>query len=855
MTGSEGHLLDHVPRARRTRGRGLMAVAAVAAVLVPAAVAVPSALADGGADRQGARAWAGIFDALRPVPSLDPRRVVVVFDAPSLADWQTAADGELNANEQRAFVRKARLVQDRQLVAMRKAGMQFSVQHRYVRALNGVSLVLHGDDAQRLSVLDGVRSVSRVRAVYPARYDWASGSANDTLKRLSSRIQPRPAAAQHDAAGTASATVAVLDTGIDVNHPALAGRQAGPGYDVLARTNGVEPGDDDAHGTEMAGGVMLGAGNAAVRILPVRVVGMMPVLGGREAVVGTSDALLAGFELAVDPDRDGAVTDAADVALAALSVPYAGFADAPEERAIRGALALGTLTVAAAGNDGSSGDPTGTVGGPAAARDAIAVGAADMRHSAARVDVHARGGLLDAAWSSVPLLTTGSELPASELPVVPISGSGADVVDYLGEDARSRVGGAIVLVDRHDGVSLASQVRAAADAGAAAVLVAGADAHQLAGAVTAAGADIPAVGIPMAGGADMRAAAAESRVEVDLRLQQGATNDAFGRVAGFSSRGPRYDGIGKPDVLAPGVGVQTTGAARRDAGAVAYTTVNGTSIAAAQVAGQVAALRAAHPGWTPQRLRAALLGTARPLGDGAREPIEAQGAGMVDLAAAEAAEVVASPSRVDFGIVTPGASARSKLAFVRIRTGAALPLPQLGSERSGAEDGPLPSVDGERLVIQVPEGTASGVYGGWLVNARDGVRVPWMVVVRQPDEFGVPLTATISDASFGAIGSPGQFPSSVQIAVGGSSSEGSLGLRAAQGLELDLHTGKGKKIATVGRLEYVLPGVYTMGLTGRAGDGTALAPGSYALRTRVRSASTPRGTWVQGPEVRFSIER
>src|SRR5690606_32432572 len=129
------------------------------------------------------------------------------------------------------------------------------------------------------------------------------------------------------------------------------------------------------------------------------------------------------------------------VALAALSVPYAGFADSPEERAVRGALALGTITVAAAGNDGSSGDATGTVGGPAAARDAVAVGAADMRRSAARVDVHVRGGLLDAAWSGAPLLTAGPALPEGRLPVVAITGTGADVVEYLGDDARSRVGG------------------------------------------------------------------------------------------------------------------------------------------------------------------------------------------------------------------------------------------------------------------------------------------------------------------------------------------------------------------------------------------------------------------------------
>ena len=98
--------------------------------------------------------------------------------------------------------------------------------------------------------------------------------------------------------------VAVLDTGIDFNHPDLAAHQAGPGFDVIAGQAGVEVTEYDEHGTQVAGAVVAGAGGR-VGLLPIRILDRQPVLGGAEATVGTSDALIAGLEVAVDPDADG----------------------------------------------------------------------------------------------------------------------------------------------------------------------------------------------------------------------------------------------------------------------------------------------------------------------------------------------------------------------------------------------------------------------------------------------------------------------------------------------------------------------------------------------------------------------
>ena len=50
--------------------------------------------------------------------------------------------------------------------------------------------------------------------------------------------------------GSPTVTVAVIDTGIDYNHPDLAGHYAG-GYDFVHST--FDPLDDHGHGTHVAG--------------------------------------------------------------------------------------------------------------------------------------------------------------------------------------------------------------------------------------------------------------------------------------------------------------------------------------------------------------------------------------------------------------------------------------------------------------------------------------------------------------------------------------------------------------------------------------------------------------------------
>jgi len=82
--------------------------------------------------------------------------------------------------------------------------------------------------------------------------------------------------------------------------------------------------------------------------------------------------------------------------------------------------------------------------------------------------------------------------------------------------------------------------------------------------------------------------------------------DRTGRVVGFSSRGPAADGRVKPELCALGADVQLAAGWGREA----YQAASGTSFSAPLVAGVAALVIEAHPDWSPEAVRDALLESA-----------------------------------------------------------------------------------------------------------------------------------------------------------------------------------------------------------------------------------------------------
>jgi subtilisin family serine protease len=131
-----------------------------------------------------------------------------------------------------------------------------------------------------------------------------------------------------------------------------------------------------------------------------------------------------------------------------------------------------------------------------------------------------------------------------------------------------------------------------------------------------------------------------------------------GEIAGFSSRGP-VAGLGqiKPDVAAPGEAIVAAvppaslmgGLAAADTYGPNYGEAQGTSMATPHVAGAATLIKQLNPGWHPDYVRTALQNTATPFRNAAgvagaygpgNFPIHAQGAGLVDVAAAARAKAL-----------------------------------------------------------------------------------------------------------------------------------------------------------------------------------------------------------------------
>ncbi|MGV9501827.1 type VII secretion-associated serine protease mycosin [Streptomyces sp. NPDC003642] len=175
----------------------------------------------------------------------------------------------------------------------------------------------------------------------------------------------------------AGVTVAVLDTGVEADHPDLAGNVL-PGKDLVRF--GAEPGDRAwaRHGTAMAGiiaGHGHGPGNAdgvlgiapEAKILPVRVILEDGDPSRAKARSTRGNALAEGIRWAADHGADVINLSLGDDSASAHPEPT-------EDQAIQYALEKGVVVVASAGNGGEKGD---RISYPAAYPGVIAATAVD----------------------------------------------------------------------------------------------------------------------------------------------------------------------------------------------------------------------------------------------------------------------------------------------------------------------------------------------------------------------------------------------------------------------------------------------------------------------------------------------
>jgi hypothetical protein len=573
--------------------RGLVLAVAV----IAAAVVVVVALRERGAARVGGLPLADPvpYDGRSPrEPSGERRRVLVELSRPSLG--QVLAERPLDPGAQRAYVRSLRSEARALRSALDARGVPLQDVVSFERTWNGFAATVATEHLADISSL-GVRA-QPVRRFFPAASEPVATASR------ARRPQGAPSAGQ--------APVAVLDSGVDGAHPWLRGRTA-PGYDAVDRDRDPAPGADPraAGRTERSGTALAGVLAAAgERVMPIRVAALRSAAGQAGAEeLATSDTLLAGLERAADPDGDGAVDDHVPVALIGVNAPYAGFATSAEAEAIGGAGDIGTLVVASAGNEGAARPPSGTVGSPGAARDALTAGALAEPGAVGRVTLTVGGVEVRAAQLAVG--TAG--LPARGLRTAgPVRAE--DPGDLLARGAP-RLQGRVAVV--RAGERPAAQAAAAAAAGARAVLLAEPRERPLP-AVPAGRVAAPVVGVTgaaaravlgePAGAAVALGASQPGRASPLAAPAAAAGGDAerpAPRLSPFSARGPSLAGTVKPDLAAPGAALTAlAGGGTAVAG--------GTSVAAARAAAEAARLARARPRDTPAELRAALAGAAEP---------------------------------------------------------------------------------------------------------------------------------------------------------------------------------------------------------------------------------------------------
>src|SRR5581483_10312694 len=122
----------------------------------------------------------------------------------------------------------------------------------------------------------------------------------------------------------------------------------------------------------------------------------------------------------------------------------------------------------------------------------------------------------------------------------------------------------------------------------------------------------PTVLVPTAAALELLAAQrAGLNVGVAVGAASTAPNALRGAVAGFSSHGLAYDSSVKPNLAAPGVAIATAEPGRSPDGTQLYGTVNGTSAAAATVAGAAALVAQMRPDLDGPALASLLVGYAQ----------------------------------------------------------------------------------------------------------------------------------------------------------------------------------------------------------------------------------------------------
>jgi minor extracellular serine protease Vpr len=652
------------------------------------------------------------------------------------------------------------------------AGVRFTERRSYDVLFNGFAVQVELRDRARLSQIAGVKAIYPVETIAAPSPEVAAGSALD----MAAAVALTGANTAQNARGLTGRgiKVGIVDTGIDIDHPAfggggVAGSTAFPsarvvsGWDfvgdaynssgtgaALTPVPDANPDDCNGHGTHVAG--IVGANGGGIKgVAPGVSFGAYRVFG----CTGTtsSDIIVAALERAY---ADGMQVINQSLGAARQWPQY------PTAQASSRLVSKGVVMVASIGNNGpggSSPDALFAAGAPGVGAKVIGVASFDNAQRAFTVNGTAYG--YNPATAS-PLPPTSGSLPMGRTwtgaaPSPATSTTAAPVNDGCAALPAGSMTGLAVLIRRG---TCGFHVKAlnAQNAGAAAVVLY----NNQAGAINATVAGTPAITIPVVG------ITAAQGVTLHNAIAAGPTTLTWtgdyvgfpfgtgGLISGFSSFGLAADLALKPNIGAPGGGIFSSYPLEQGGTA----TLSGTSMSSPHVAGGVALILEARPNLKAAAMQAWLQGSAKPKawsGNAALGLLDhtfRQGAGMLDIVGTIDATTVVEPSQISVGESAAGpktttltlsnqGSSAVTYALSHVAGVAAGPNTQTGAtyNLTGVFDAPA-AVTFSAASITVPaNGSASvdvtvaanatlpdrSLYGGYVVMTPQGAGATYRV--------------------------------------------------------------------------------------------------------------------------------
>ena len=313
-------------------------------------------------------------------------------------------------------------------------------------------------------------------------------------------------------------------------------------------------------------------------------------------------ALLLGVDFALDPNRDGDLSDSVDVMNLSLGSDYGQIED-DLTQALTNAVNFGVSVVASAGN-GS--DRPYKVGSPSISPGVISVAQTQVPSAKSIPLLVNAPAVIAGLYSNTETLAfapVGSNDTSGDIKTA-LQAGGTNNLACAPLPAGS-LAGKIALIDRGT-CSVSLKVDAAAKAGAIGVLIAlvapgDAITFSYGGGTNF----VPSLVIQQSLGISIKARLAAGET-VNVSIKASAPIPLVGSMAGSSSRGPSMSTQGiKPEIGAPGASLSAevgTGAGE--------TAFGGTSGAAPMVAGAAALMLQAHPARSPLQIKAMLMNSA-----------------------------------------------------------------------------------------------------------------------------------------------------------------------------------------------------------------------------------------------------